>query len=244
MGAPPRDSAAVRDYLVDALRLDLIGPRPSDEVLQRERLPQAPSRWHLSSFLLPSDAPQGQRAQDIEEEIDELIEPERGSGERAFLPSSMRLSVLLEASATRLDIAVNWGDYAPMEEQGSDTGAEPDFSNSDASSSGSSGSEATSSSGRRRFSPWIRSPHSAVVSFDLANLEAGSPKYRGLPSSGGLDVVCLVGGPGFVNRRVKSKPVPFPYSWSTGDDPLTTTICDREKPKPRRASARSAKRSR
>ena len=63
---------------MDALRLDLIGPRPSDEVLQRERLPQAPSRWHLSRFLVPSDAPQGQRAQHIEEEIDELIEPSQG----------------------------------------------------------------------------------------------------------------------------------------------------------------------
>ena len=64
----------------------------------------------------------------------------------------MRLSVLLEASATRLDTAVNWGDYAPVQEQGSDTGAEPDFSNSDASSSGSSGNEAASRSGRHRFS--------------------------------------------------------------------------------------------
>ena len=44
IGAPPRDSASVRDDLVDQLRLDLIGPRPRDEALQRERLPQAPSR--------------------------------------------------------------------------------------------------------------------------------------------------------------------------------------------------------
>lgn len=37
--SPPLDSAAVRRGMVDALRLDLIGPRPSDMVLQRERLP-------------------------------------------------------------------------------------------------------------------------------------------------------------------------------------------------------------
>ena len=95
----PCDSAEIRARLVDALRLDLIGPRPDDETLQRERLPQAPSRWYLTGFLVPSDAPQGQRAQDVEEEIDEPVEPpqgaddarepERVSGKRAFLPSSM-----------------------------------------------------------------------------------------------------------------------------------------------------------
>ena len=90
------DSASVRDHLVTALRLDLIGPRPNDKALRYERLPLAPSRWYLTGFLVPSDAPQGQRAQDSEEEIDEPVEPsqggddasepERGSGKRAFLP--------------------------------------------------------------------------------------------------------------------------------------------------------------
>ena len=191
MSAPPSDSAAVRARLVDALRLDLIGPRPDDEALQHEHLPQAPSRWYLTGFLVPSDAPQGQRAQDIEEEIDEPVEPpqgaddarapERGSGKRAFLPSSMGFSVLLDASATRLDIAVNWGDYAPAEEQESHaaTGQDP------------SGAVTAGSSGRRRFSPWARDPRAASVSFDLASLEDGTPAHRILQSSNGLEVVCL-----------------------------------------------------
>ncbi len=51
------ESASVRDYLVEALRLDLIGPRPRDEALQHERLPHAPSRWYLTGFLAPTGAP-------------------------------------------------------------------------------------------------------------------------------------------------------------------------------------------
>ena len=59
---PAADSGAVRDNLVETLRIDLIGPRPSDTALQRERLRQAPSRWYLTGFLVPTDAPLEQRA--------------------------------------------------------------------------------------------------------------------------------------------------------------------------------------
>ena len=65
------DSASVRDYLIEALQLDLIGPRSGDEALQYERLPSAPSRWYLTGFLAPTGAPDAQRAQDAEEELDE-----------------------------------------------------------------------------------------------------------------------------------------------------------------------------
>ena len=185
------DSASVRDHLVTALRLDLVGPRPDNKTLQHERLPQAPSRWYLTGFLVPSDAPQEQRAQDSGEEIDEPVEPsrggddagqpDRGSGKRAFLPSSVGMSVLLDASTTRLDVEVKWGDYAPEEDQASDAAADTDFSDSDA-----GGSPL-----RRRFSPWVRRPRSASVSLDLASFEAGTPVRQSLPSSGGLEVVCL-----------------------------------------------------
>ena len=185
------DSASVRDHLIAALRLDLVGPRPDDRALQHECLPQAPSRWYLTGFLVPSDAPQEQRVQDSGEEIDEPVEPsqggddarepDRGSSKRAYLPSSIGMSVLLDASTTRLDIEVKWGDYAPEEDQGSDATADTDFSDSDA-----SGSPV-----RRRFSPWVRCPRSASVSLDLASFETGTPVRQSLPSSGGIEVVCL-----------------------------------------------------
>ena len=115
--SPPHDSAAVRRYLIDALRIDLIGPRPQDETLQRECLPQAPSRWYLTGFLAPSGAPEEQRAQDSEETLDAPAEPvhgsddsgapDRGSGKRVFLPSSMGLDILVEEDTRRLEVTVS-----------------------------------------------------------------------------------------------------------------------------------------
>ena len=67
---PPTDSVSVRRYLCDALRIDLVGPRSGDAALQHERLPQAPSRWYLTGFLAPGDAPEEQLAQDSEEALE------------------------------------------------------------------------------------------------------------------------------------------------------------------------------
>ena len=51
----------VRRELADALKLDLVGPA---EQLgsPNEVLPQAPSRWYLTGFLVPLDADQSQKA--------------------------------------------------------------------------------------------------------------------------------------------------------------------------------------
>ena len=48
--------AMVRDALVDALELDLVGPR-WESPHSTERLEIAPSRWYLTGFLVPADAP-------------------------------------------------------------------------------------------------------------------------------------------------------------------------------------------
>ena len=50
------DAAAVRSRLLDALRLDLVGPRPGEpghDAYTEEVLPVAPSRWYLTGFLVP-----------------------------------------------------------------------------------------------------------------------------------------------------------------------------------------------
>ena len=46
--------------LVNALRLDLVGPE-NDSELATEVLPQAPSRWYLTGFLVPLEASEAQR---------------------------------------------------------------------------------------------------------------------------------------------------------------------------------------
>ena len=190
--ATVNDSASVRDYLIEALRLDLIGPRTGDEALQYERLPSAPSRWYLTGFLAPTGAPDAQRAQDAEEELDEPSEPtqggddasapERGSGKRVFLPSSMGLSLLADASATRLDIALSWGDYAPEEDPAADAGNQSDET----------ADEPSAGSGRRRFAPWVRRPRVETLNVDLASIPVGTPVPFDVPASNGLKFVCLV----------------------------------------------------
>jgi hypothetical protein len=53
----------VRSQLVDPLRLDLVGPENATN-LEAEVLPQAPSRWHLTGFLVPLEAGEAQRTDD------------------------------------------------------------------------------------------------------------------------------------------------------------------------------------
>ena len=194
----PCDSVSVRRYLCDALRIDLIGPRPEDGALQHERLPQAPSRWYLTGFLVPSDAPVEQRAQDNEEALDEPAElvhgsddavtPDRGSQKRLFLPSSMGLSILVDQETKRLEIAVSWGDYAP-------DGGERDLPVRRGAATGAGEGEEVSVSGAsrsHRFTPWVRRPGAGTVIIDLEAVANGQPTRFELPDSRGLAIVCLV----------------------------------------------------
>ena len=165
------DSAAVRRSLIKALRLDLIGPRPGD----------------------PAGASDAQRAQDAEEELDAPAEPvhgsddsstpERGSGKRAFLPSSMGLSILVDPETERLDTALSWGDYVP------ESGAAAEAGGAGRTEAGGDGDGAAS---RRRFAPWVRRPRAEKVAIDLSTARVGTPVAREVPGSGGLELVCLV----------------------------------------------------
>ena len=55
-----KTSADVRLDLLRALRLDTVGPEPGGPYADEE-LPQAPSRWYLTGFLVPYEAPADQR---------------------------------------------------------------------------------------------------------------------------------------------------------------------------------------
>ena len=94
---PPPDGASVRRYLCDALRIDLLGPRPDDAALRRERLPQAPSRWHLTGFPVPMSTPM-QAARGVGAHRAETDAVTRAVGERAGrhadgLPAGVRQAV-------------------------------------------------------------------------------------------------------------------------------------------------------
>jgi hypothetical protein len=126
-------SAEVRAELVRALRLDVVGPGPADEAYAREALPQAPPRWYLTGFLVPYEADVEERQDPSSSEQldlgltgsgDDEGTPEPASARKAFLPSSLGVSVLVPSTAKSLQVTVSWGDYhyVPAQE-GADGGA-------------------------------------------------------------------------------------------------------------------------
>ena len=121
----------VRKELVDALRLDLVGPiGPLGN--PKETLTQTPSRWYLTGFLVPTDADAEQRCDPTSnDELDQAAEPagldddstpEKPAARRSYLPSSMGISVLLPAEANELDAVVRYGEYMRVEHDEDYTG--------------------------------------------------------------------------------------------------------------------------
>jgi len=112
----------VRNRLVEAMRLDLVGPANGSEH-EAEVLDTAPSRWYLTGFLVPLSGGEAQRVDEQGEDDfdlagdsdggDDATTPEPPSARRAFFPSSMGLSLLVPGTARRLVATVRWGDYRP-----------------------------------------------------------------------------------------------------------------------------------
>jgi len=124
----PVTSPQVRQQLVDALRLDLVGPWAGHE-LSAEKLPgwRRPSNWYLTGFLIPAGTPPEESTDaDEDDELDEVPEaaglPEESASEKraakkGFFPSSMGLSFLVSAHTQELKLRVSWGDYTPKEDE-------------------------------------------------------------------------------------------------------------------------------
>ena len=125
--SPPRDSVEVRDQLVEALRLDLVGPW-SGHPLETEQIPNytgivRPSNWYLTGFIVPpdtaaSEAANSEVSDDLDETPDKAGTAEESSDEgrsakRGYFPSSIGLSFMIDGDTTELAVTVRWGDYAP-----------------------------------------------------------------------------------------------------------------------------------
>ncbi len=179
----------VRSQLIDALQLDLIGPRTGHAPHARyaeEDLPIAPSKWYLTGFLVPYQAPAGQRADDdgndTLDEINRKIEadddnaPEGAAARKGFFPSSMGLSVLVSDETDRLQVKVAWADYLPISRSGQSTPpAAPDAE-----------LPPVERAGR---GPWRRVPREAER---FISLEDGTHPPVGLPGFEDLVVVVSV----------------------------------------------------
>ena len=126
----------VRGELVEALRLDLVGPDNGSD-LEAEVLTQSPSRWYLAGFLVPLEADPAQKVDDTAQDEfdfeggdsdsgDDDTIPETPAARRAFFPSSIGLSLLVTETTKRLKVIVQWGDYLPADSRtGEQAGEKP-----------------------------------------------------------------------------------------------------------------------
>ncbi len=204
-------SAEVRQRLVDALILDLIGPI-ADPSRAGERLEQGPSRWYLTGFLVPNerasvDLPKDDDDEDDEEDNDlfgpdddPLDQPTAESvlvddsdkdaavvtSTRNFLPSSMGLSVLVARGTTHLEVTVRWGDYHPefAPEQVATGPAEGTFSLASA-------KPAPGPKKPPRIEAWARRQCEQTVSLDLRGAFIRPPRRAGVSGSDGLSLEWL-----------------------------------------------------
>lgn len=122
--SPSITPSDIRRNLVDALQIDLIGPTgPLGN--HNEVLPQTPSRWYLTGFLVPTEADEGQRCDPTSnDELDQAAEPagiddddspEKPAARRSYLPSSMGVSVLVPATLHDVEAVVRYGEYLRVE---------------------------------------------------------------------------------------------------------------------------------
>jgi hypothetical protein len=177
----PANSLDVRTRLVEALKLDLVGPW-AGHALADERLPVwvRPSNWYLTGFLIPSGTPPEKSADaDEDDDIGEIPESaglaeesneERKAAKKGFFPSSMGLSFLVPKEARVFDVTLRWGDYAKTEIEGQDG---------------------------KPMSIWQRQPRQETVAVSLAGAR-NEPVTHGVPHSGGLQIY-------FVERQISGK---------------------------------------
>lgn len=174
-------ASEARREIAARLEADLIGPGIG---LEAEILPQAPSRWYLTGFLVPSSAPEEQRAGDAEAEgdldsgddtggTDDQHTPDKGSARRAWRPSSLGLSFLVADNVSVLDVDVRWGDYTR-----SDSVVERDGTG-----------EAEGASGKHSSTEqWKRAPREGTVAVSIEIKDRASLK---IPNSDGLTLEVL-----------------------------------------------------
>src|SRR5258706_14793352 len=93
-------SLEVRERLVDALKLDLVGPWAEHEFAEEQLSNRLrPSAWYLTGFLIPSGMPPEKSSDaDEDDDISEIPEKaglaeesteDRKAAKKSFLPSSM-----------------------------------------------------------------------------------------------------------------------------------------------------------
>ena len=196
MSAAPTTSDQIRAHLLEALRLDLVGPT-NDHAFANELLPESPRRWYLTGYLAPTTLPVDKKTEDtgVEDEIDSPAEQsasddgaeiDRTPAKKGLLPSSIGLSMLVAKGVDTLTATVQWGDYIYEGPQGSEA--------SDGASTqpeGVLGAVQRVVAGPRGYR---RHPKLATAVIDLAAAEPGKPFLVPLDGSEGLQLVTTIRG--------------------------------------------------
>jgi len=186
-------SAQIRARLVEALRLDLVGPT-NDHPFAGELLPESPRRWYLTGYLVPTTLPCESKSEDDAEDdpidspaeqpaSDDGAEIDRTAGKKGLLPSSLGVSVLLPGGVETLAATVEWGDYAYEGPQGSEAA-----DGSATQAAGAVGAVQKAVAGPRGYR---RQPRHARATIDLAAAR-GKPSRTALEGSAGLVLVATV----------------------------------------------------
>jgi len=200
-------SLDVRADLVQALRLDLVGP-DNQHAFAAELLPESPSRWYLTGFLVPFDAPVEQRTDETSNDeiaagaepggLDDDATPEKPAARKSILPSSMGLSVLVPPGIDQIDALAEWGDYTFEGPDGTESGAsagEEDPAESDphatAGTESAPGADEATAEPRKRRRGWRRMPRNAASVIALPKA-GGKPLEVNLSGHGGEEGVVLV----------------------------------------------------
>ena len=113
-------SAEIRARLIDALRIDLVGPALPDELLD-----EMPTRFYLTGLLAPLNASHDQRSDPEANDEPDLLgpgasaedngNPDRTAARSSPFPASLGLSLLVSADTATLSIQLDWGDYRRLE---------------------------------------------------------------------------------------------------------------------------------
>ena len=163
----------IRRQLVDAVRLDLVGPGEAPGSNDAEVLPEPPSRWYLTGFLVPLEADEGQRSDEAGgDELDQAsdaggledaVTPESAAAKRSFFPSSIGLSFLVGSTTKKLVVRASWGDYQPKRP----------------------------SEGQPIVLHWQRISHTEEIVIDLP-VETPHPLEKDVPNSQGLKIAVSI----------------------------------------------------
>lgn len=186
-------SREARTKLIETIRLDLIGP-DNDHECASELLPESPTKWYLTGYLMPTGAPEEHRfdSESLEEIGATTPAKDPGAGEedsqptdtasaKSYLPSSVGISVLIPAGMKEFKATARWGDYrweSDEEEIPDEPIGDPEHGYAPA-------------EGKVVVKGYRRESREESLPISLAELEDGIPFPKLIPNTGGLSFVFI-----------------------------------------------------